>query len=139
MFYALSWFAVASLIALWSLAAWALHAVAVWSVSSVGTLSGAASGVGSIALPDWLAPWVPTELAQAATQMAAGLGPLVDSLLQDVPFLAGGLTVVAWVVWAIGGVLLLVLGAALHLLIAMWRRRGSGGSGPSAGPSLARL
>ncbi len=137
MFYVLSWFAVASLLALWSLATWALHAVAVWSVSNVGALSGAASGGGSIALPDWLAPWVPTELVQAVTQMAAGLGPLVDSLLQAVPFLAGGLTVVAWVVWAIGGVLLLVLGAALHLLIALWRRRGSGGSGPSAGPSLA--
>lgn len=137
MFYVLSWFAVASLLALWSLAAWALHAVAVWSVSNVGALSGAASSVGSIALPDWLAPWVPTELLQAATQMAAGLGPLVDSLLQAVPFLAGGLTVVAWVVWALGGVLLLVLGAALHLLISLWRRRGSGGSGPSAGPSLA--
>jgi hypothetical protein len=137
MFYVLSWFAVASLLALWSLAAWAMHAVAVWSVSNVGALSGAASGVGSIALPDWLAPWVPTELVQAATQMAAGLGPLVDSLLQAVPFLAGGLTVVAWVVWALGGVLLLVLGAALHLLISLWRRRGSGGSGPSAGPSLA--
>lgn len=137
MFYVLSWFAVASLLALWSLAAWALHAVAVWSVSNVGALSDAASGVGSIALPDWLAPWVPTELVQAVTQMAAGLGPLVDSLLQAVPFLAGGLTVVAWVVWALGGVLLLVLGAALHLLISLWRRRGSGGSGPSAGPSLA--
>jgi hypothetical protein len=137
MFYVLSWFAVASLLALWSLATWALHAVAVWSVSNVGALSGAASGVGSIALPDWLAPWVPTELLQAATQMAAGLGPLVDSLLQAVPFLAGGLTVVAWVVWAIGGVLLLVLGAVLHLLISLWRRRGGGGSGPSAGPSLA--
>jgi hypothetical protein len=59
MFYLLSWFAVASLLALWSLAAWALHAVAVWSVSNAGALSGAASGVGSIALPDWLAPWVP--------------------------------------------------------------------------------
>jgi len=137
MFYVLSWLAVASLLALWSLAAWALHAVAVWSVSNVGALSGAASGVGSIALPDWLAPWVPTELVQAVTQMAAGLGPLVDSLLQAVPFLAGGLTVIAWVVWALGGVLLLVLGAALHLLISLWRRRGSGGSGPSAGPSLA--
>lgn len=137
MFYVLCWLAVASLLALWSLAAWALHAVAVWSVSNVGALSGAASSVGSIALPDWLAPWVPTELVQAATQMAAGLGPLVDSLLQAVPFLAGGLTVVAWVVWALGGVLLLVLGAALHLLISLWRRRGSGGSGPSAGPSLA--
>jgi len=137
MFYVLSWFAVASLLALWSLAAWALHAVAVWSVSSVGALSGAASSVGAIALPDWLAPWVPTELVQAVTQMAAGLGPLVDSLLQAVPFLAGGLTVVAWVVWALGGVLLLVLGAVLHLLISLWRRRGAGGSGPSAGPSLA--
>ncbi|RVU45969.1 hypothetical protein [Rubrivivax rivuli] len=137
MFYVLSWFAIASLLALWSLATWALHAVAVWSVSNVGALSGAAEGVGSIALPDWLAPWVPTELVQGVTQMAAGLGPLVDSLLQAVPFLAGGLTVVAWVVWAIGGVLLLVLGAALHLLIALWRRRGGGGSGSSAGPSLA--
>ena len=134
MFYVLSWFAVASLLALWSLAAWALHAVAVWSVSNVGALSGAASGVGSVVLPDWLAPWVPTELVQAVTQMVAGLGPLVDSLLQAVPFLTGGLTVVAWVVWAIGAVLLLVLGAALHLLIALWRRRGGGGSRPSAGP-----
>ena len=137
MFYVLSWFAVASLLALWSLAAWALHAVAVWSVSNVGALSGATSGVGDIALPDWLAPWVPTELVQAVTQMMAGLEPLVDSLLQAVPFLTGGLTVVAWVVWALGAVVLVVLGAALHLLIAMWRRRGNGGSGPSAGPSLA--
>ena len=137
MFYVLSWITVASLLALLSLAAWALHAVAVWSISNVGALSGATSGVGSIALPDWLAPWVSAELVLAVTQMVAGLGPLVDSLLQAVPFLAGGLTVVAWVVWAIGGVLLLVLGAVLHLLIALWRRRGGGGSGQSAGPSLA--
>lgn len=137
MFYFLTWFAIVSLLALWSLATWALHAIAVWSVSNVGALSGAASGVGSIALPDWLAPWVPTELVQAVTQMAVGLGPLVDSLLQAVPALADGLTVVAWVVWALGGVLLLVLGAALHLLISLWRRRSGGGSGPSTGPSMA--
>lgn len=137
MFYVLSWFAVASLLALWSLAAWALHAAAVWSVSKAGALSGAASGVGGIALPDRLAPWVPAELVQAVTQLVAGLGPRVDSLLQAAPALAGGLTVAAWVVWAIGGALLLLLGAALHLLIALWRRRGSGGSGPSTGPSLA--
>lgn len=137
MFYALSWFVVVALLALWSLSAWALHAVAVWTVSSAGSLTGAASGVGAIALPDWLAPWVPTGLVQAMTQLMAGLGPVVDSLLQAAPALAGGLTVVAWVVWAIGGVLLLLLGAGLHLLIALWRRRGGGGSGPSVGPSLA--
>ena len=69
--------------------------------------------------------------------MLAGLGPVVDGLLQTAPALAGGLTVATWVVWGIGSVLLVLLGAGLHLLIALWRRRGDGGSGPNAGPSLA--
>ncbi len=137
MFYALSWFAVASLLALWSLAAWSLHAVAVWTVSNAGALSGAASGVGGIALPGWLAPWVPPELMQALALLMSELGPLVGSLLQAAPALAGGVTVATWVIWGIGSLLLLMLGAGLHLLIALWRRRGGGGSGPSAGPSLA--
>ena len=137
MFYALSWFVVVALLALWSLAAWALSAVAVWSVSSAGALSGAASGAGATSLPDWLAPWVPPEIAQSVSQMLAGLGPMVDSLLQAAPALAGGVTVATWVVWGIGSALLLMLGAGMHLLIALWRRRGSGGSGPNAGPSLA--
>jgi hypothetical protein len=137
MFYALSWFVVVALLALWSLAAWALHAAAVWTVSNAGALSGAASGVGTMALPDWLAPWVPSEISQWATQLLAGLGPVVDSLLQAAPALAGGVTVVTWVIWGIGSVLLVLLGTGLHLLIALWRRRGGGGSGPNAGPSLA--
>lgn len=138
MLYALSWFTIAALLALWSLAAWALHAVAVWTVSNAGALSGAASGVGGVAVPDWLAPWMPTELVQVMTSLMAGLGPWVDSLLQAAPALAGGLTWLAWVVWAFGGALLVFLGAALHLLIALWRRRSSGGgSGPETGASLA--
>ena len=67
MSYALSWFVVVLLLALWSLAAWALHTVAVWGL---------------------------------------------------------------------GSALLVVLGVGLHLLTALWRRRG-GGSAPNAGPSLA--
>lgn len=136
MFYALSWFVVASLIALWSLVAWALHGVAVWTVSSAGALSGAASDAGAMALPDWLAPWVPPEVAQWASQSLAGLGMIVDGLLQAAPALAGGVTVAVWLVWGIGSALLVLLGAGLHLLIAMWRRRGSG-SRPRAGSSLA--
>jgi hypothetical protein len=137
MFYLLSWLAVAALLALWSLTAWALLAVAVWSVSNAGALSGAASGVGSIALPDWLAPWVPAEVVQAVTQLMTGLGPLVDSLLQAAPALAGGLTVATWVIWGIGSVLLFLLGAGLHLLTALWRRRSGSGAGPRPGSSLA--
>jgi hypothetical protein len=137
MFYALSWFFVVALLALWSLAAWALHAVAVWTVANAGALTGAASGAGTITAPDWLAPWVPSEVAQWASQLMAGLAPFVEGLLQAAPALAGGLTVATWVIWSIGSVLLVLLGVGLHLVIALLRRRGDGGSGPNAGPSLA--
>ena len=53
------------------------------------------------------------------------------------PVLASGLTVMTWVVWAIGSVLLVLLGAALHVAIALWRRRGGGDAGPGRGTSLA--
>lgn len=137
MFYALSWFFVLALLALWSLAAWAVHAVAVWTVSNAGALTGAAADTGTITVPVWLAPWVPPELAQWASQVVASLAPWVDGLLQAAPALAGALTVGTWVIWGIGSVLLVLLGAALHLLIALWRRRGGSGPGPGAGPSLA--
>ena len=143
MFHVLSWFAVFALLALWSLAAWALHAVAVWTVSNAGSLTGAASGPGTLTVPDWLAPWVPPEVAQWAGQLMAGLSPFVDSLLQVAPALAGGLAAATWVIWVIGSVLLVLLGAGLHLLIAFLRRSGgsggSGGSGagPHSGSSLA--
>jgi hypothetical protein len=99
MFYALNWFVVAAFLALWSIAAWALHAVAVWAVSSSGSLSDAASRVGTMSLPDWLAPWVPPEIAPWASELLAGLRPVIDSLLQAAPSLADGVTVATWVVW----------------------------------------
>ena len=133
--YALSWFLIFSLLALWSLAVWAMHAVAAWGISHAGALTGAASDAASSAsvlqLPEWLAPWVPPQVVEAMALVVSGLAPAVESLLQAAPALAGGLTVVAWVGWSIGSLLLLVLGAGLHLLIALWRRRGGGGSGPS--------
>ncbi len=126
MFYGLNWLFVVTLLAIWSLAAWAMHAVAVWTVSNAGALSGAASGVGSMSLPDWLTPWVPPEAVQWARQMMEGLAPFIDSMLQTAPALAGGLTVATWVIWGIGSVLLVLLGAGLHLVIALQRRRGGG-------------
>jgi hypothetical protein len=127
--YALSWFLVFGLFALWSLAAWAVHAVAMWSVSNVGAVTGVASAVEGLRLPEWLAPWVPPEVAQTMTSLLSGFAPVVESLLHTAPALAGGLTVLTWVIWGLGSVLLILLGAGLHLLIAMWHRRGSG-SGP---------
>lgn len=124
MLYALSWFVVVALLALWSFAAWALHSVAVWSVSNAGALSGAASDIASFLLPDWLAAWVPVEVAQSVGALVVGLGPLIDTLLTALPVLAGGVTVATWLVWGVGSGLLVILGVGMNVLIALWRRRG---------------
>lgn len=141
MFYALTWFVVVALLSLWSLAAWAMHAAAVWMVSNAGALSGLASGKSIMDLPDWLAPWVPPEAAQWASQAMQALAPLIQSLLEVAPAMAGGLTVVAWVIWGIGSALLMLLGVGLHWRIALLRRRlgGAGGAvGLGHGPTSAR-
>ena len=122
MVYARSWFVVVALLALWSFAAWMLHAVAVWSVLNAGALSGATSDTASFLLPDWLAAWVPEEVAQSVGALVVGLGQLVDTLLKALPALAGGVTVATWLVWGIGSGLLLMLGVGMHVLIALWRR-----------------
>lgn len=132
MWYAFSWFVVAALLMLWSLFAWALHAAAVWAVSSAGALSGAASDAATMALPPWLAAWVPQEMLQWMSQWQTWLGPMLDGLVQFAPTLAGGWTVLAWIVWGLGSLLLLLAGIGLHVGILLWRRHRSG-SGPGAG------
>jgi hypothetical protein len=133
MIYSISWFLVFILLALWSLTAWALHAAAAWVISNAGALkdvaSGAASGTEGLHLPEWLTSWLPAMVTQALTSLMADLAPAIVSLFQAAPSLAGALTIATWVLWSIGSVLLILLGAGLHVLILVWRRR-SGGSGP---------
>lgn len=130
MLYLISWSAVASLVALWSLAAWLLHGAALWVVSNAGAATGVAAGMSGQRLPEWLAPWVPPEFAQAVASLLSGLMPMVEGLLQAAPALAGAVTVASWSVWGLGSALLLLLGAGLHLAITLWRRSGTG-SGPA--------
>ena len=141
MFYALSWFVIFSLLALWSLGAWAVHAAALWTVSNAGALTGAALDTQGLAkglrLPEWLAPWVPPEIAQSLASLLSGLAPAVEGLIQAMPALAGGLTVATWVIWGLGSALLFLLGIGLHLVISMWRRRGGGSSPQPARPFAA--
>jgi hypothetical protein len=123
MLYALSWFVIFSLLALWSLAAWALHAVTAWTVSNAGVLAGGSAATEGLRMPDWLAPWVPPEPAAALASVMSAFTPAIEAVLAWVPALAGGLSVAVWVVWAIGSALLIALGVLLSGTIALWRRR----------------
>ena len=137
MFYALGWFAVFILIALWSLAAWAFHAVTAWTISNAGVLAGSSGAIEALRLPDWLAPWVPPEFALALTSMLSAFTPAIEAVLDWAPALAGGLSVAVWAVWAIGSALLIVLGVVLSGMIAVLRRRTSTPAASSGGPAVS--
>ena len=123
MFYAISWFVVLSLLAIWSLAAWAFHAVTAWTISNAGVLAGGAEAGKALRLPEWLAAWLPPEVASALTAMVSAVTPAIEAALQWAPNLTGGLSVAVWLIWGVGSVLLVVLGMLLTALIAATRRR----------------
>lgn len=123
MVYALIWIAMLLLVGLWSLTAWALHGLAAWMVSSAGAISGGMSGWEGPLLPDWLAVWLPAEAVQAIGATLMGLAPYVESLLQAMPSLTGVLAVAAWAIWAVGTGVLLMVGAGLSGVVALWRRK----------------
>ncbi|MBN8494898.1 MAG: hypothetical protein J0M00_26070 [Burkholderiales bacterium] len=131
MAYVLSWIFVLAMLVLWSLAAWGVHALALWTVAQAGDLTAGRGLFGGLDLSGpWLA-WLPAQAVDAMNALLASLGPLLGSLLQAVPSLAGVLTLASWVIWGLGVTMLLGLGAGLHWLVAMWRRRG--GAVPPAG------
>ena len=138
MFYALNWFLVLSLLALWSLAAWAFHAITAWTTSNAGVLAGVAGTTEGLRMPEWLAPWMPPELASALSSMVSALTPVIEAVLGWAPALAGGLSVAVWVVWGIGSVLLIVLGFIGTGLIAVLRRRVSAPATRFASTATAR-
>jgi hypothetical protein len=135
MFHALNWLVVSSLLALWSLAAWAFHAIAAWTIANTGVLVGGTAAIEGLRLPDWLAPWLPPELALAFTSTLSAFMPAVEAMLNQAPALAGGLSVAVWVVWAVGSVVLVVLGLVVTGLIAVLRRRASVLTVPARGPA----
>jgi hypothetical protein len=124
MLYMISWFAVLSLIALWSLGAWGLHALSTWGAANADGLIGATMPDG-LPLPALLEPWISPELVQALTALLAGLKPALETALSLLPALAGGLSFLVWGLWGLGCLLLLILGLGLHSLIAMLSRRAS--------------
>lgn len=137
MVYALIWIGMAMLLLLWSLAAWGLSAAAVALLSTTGGLSGVGGAIEALNLPAWLAPWVPPEALASLKAVLAGLGPVVEGLVQWLPMISGGITVAAWVVWALGAFALLLLGGVLHAVVAVLRRKGARPAVPVRAPGQA--
>lgn len=118
---AIVWGSVVLLLLFWSLAAWALHGLAGWALSSAGGLSGAAGNLGTLGLPAWLADWLPSEIQMWILALKQPLAEAIQTLLQWMPALDGALGFATWLVWGLGSLLLVLTGAAVHLLVALGR------------------
>lgn len=132
MFYALSWFVVLVLLALWSLTAWSVHALGAWTASSAGSVAEAAASSNVMRLPEWLAPAVPAEVVEFLSSMVSSIAPMLSNLADPGPTIISGWAWAMWTIWAIGSLLLLACGALVHTLKARWRRSGSPPTRPSA-------
>ena len=124
MFYAVTWFIVFGLLAVWSLAAWSLNAIGAWALSTTATSAAAASGSYVFKLPEWLVPWIPTELAQAVATVASNVSPLLVNLPEHVLVLGNGLAWLVGAVWLMGALLLIGAGLLAHTLRSRLRRPG---------------
>lgn len=122
MFYAMLWFLVLALLALWSACVWVLHGLAVWSLTGVGAMVGQSPQLERLPVPQWIAIWLPPDLVPAVQASAAAVLPWLEAALSALPSLAGWLAPLAWVVWGLGFLVLALCGLALHAVIAMARR-----------------
>jgi hypothetical protein len=120
-FYALNWAVVFILLALWSLGAWAVHAITTWTVSNAGGLAGAAPALDGLQMPAWLALWLPPEAVLLLSSLPSQVAPFIESVLAQMPGLAGGLSALVWIAWGIGAALLIVLGLIGSGVIAFAR------------------
>jgi len=123
MFYTITWLLMALLLALWSVAAWVLHALAQWSSAQAGGMAGLPAQLGTLPAPDWLSLWLPLDMQASWAALLTSFSPLFESLLAFAPALLALLVPAIWLVWAIGAVLLVALGLGLTVLIRLVRSR----------------
>jgi hypothetical protein len=117
MVFLVGWVVVLLLLALWSGLVMAGHALLVAMLAHAGSI-----GSSDWSLPESLTAWLPTPVAEWLVSAIETLTPQLQSLAGLLPSLSGGVTVLAWVVWIFGALLLLAIGLAVHVAIALWRK-----------------
>ena len=123
MLLALAWFVVLALLAVWSMCVWLLHSIAVWSTTGAGSLVAQSKQIDSLALPNWVGVWVPPELMLALKSSVSTALPFVESAVGALPAATAWLSPLAWIVWGFGALLLIAVGAVIHVAMSMMRKR----------------
>lgn len=122
----LVWLSLFLLLLLWSLLAWAAHALAGWSGWSAWAGGGGGdwkAWIDALQLPAWLAPWLPAQSLEAVKAMLAASAPMIEWAVASAPALMAWLPTLVLGLWGVGAVLLVLAGVALSVAVGVWRRR----------------
>lgn len=117
MAFVVAWLVVLLLLALWSVLVWAAESFLVSLLAHAGTL-----GAGDWSLPESLRDWLPAVVADWLVSTVETWAPQLQAVVSALPWLSGGVTVLAWGAWVVGAVMLFVIGLALHVGVALWRK-----------------
>ena len=130
MVFLVGWVLVLLLLALWSGLVGSGAALLEALLSHAGAL-----GAGDWSLPPALTGLLPVWAAEWLVGTLENFTPQLQSLAGALPGLAGWVNALAWVVWSAGALLLLGLGLAIHVAIALVRKsRNSTPPGAIAAP-----
>lgn len=126
----LLWIVVGVLMAVWSATVWLGQWLLTVLLGGAGHLP-----VKDLALPEAWTRWLPQGVSESITQGIESLQPWLQTLLDTMPALAGGVTVLAWITWAVGAALLLLAGGTSHAALRWWQRSQQAASQPRLLPS----
>lgn len=113
----LSWVVVGLLLVLWSIFVW------VGQLLLTALLGGASHlPTKDLGVPEAWTSWLPQALSEWMTATLEAAQPWLQTVVDQMPVLAGGIEVLAWVLWALGALLLVLAGGAAHVGVRMWQR-----------------
>lgn len=122
MWHALVWIPTTLLLAVWSLLCWGAQALLTGPDWSAGQPAAWLTWLEQWQIPLWLAAWLPLDAITELKAWLTTLGPWIESALAQLPSLVGWLVPLLWLVWALGGLAVLLLGVAGSVLVAVVRR-----------------
>jgi len=117
------WIAAAVGIALWSLLVYAFHALSQWSLQAVSAGGAPLEQAGAEALRQGLPAWMPPGWAELAEPLLQAVSSALGLLSATLPWMATGIDVIAWVSWAVGSAVLVLLALLAQTALGrLWRR-----------------